>query len=63
MTQTNNSNVFISIFRQWLPKNKITLLGKDKKFDHLKLNEAKTTAQRESVKRAFNCARQPHCPE
>ena len=45
------------ISRQWLPRNKIALLGVDKRFDHQKLNEGKTTAQRKSVTRAYNTAR------
>ena len=49
--------------RQWLPKNKIALLGKDKKFDTLKLNEGKTTAQRKSVNRAYKCACDPSSPD
>jgi len=43
---------------QWLPRNKIALLGKDREFDSQKKNEGKTAALRKSVQKAYSRATQ-----
>jgi len=48
----------IFIYRQWLPRNKIALLGKDREFDSQKKNEGKTAALRKSVQKAYSRATQ-----
>ena len=48
----------IKIIRQWLPRNKIALLGKDKEFDSQKKMEGKTAALRKSVQKAYSRATQ-----
>ena len=45
-------------WRQWLPRNKIALLGKDKEFDSQKKMEGKTAALRKSVQKAYSRATQ-----
>ena len=45
-----------SCTRQWLPRNKIALLGKDKEFDSQKKMEGKTAALRKSVQKAYSRA-------
>jgi len=50
--------MLIFIYRQWLPRNKIALLGKDREFDSQKKNEGKTAALRKSVQKAYSRATQ-----
>ena len=56
--------IFVFLFdsnflhRQWLPRNKIALLGKDREFDSQKKNEGKTAALRKSVQKAYSRATQ-----
>lgn len=42
--------------RQWLPRNKLELLGEDKKLDQVKLTESRKPADRKAVRRAFKDA-------
>lgn len=48
--------VFFSYNRQWLPRNKLELLGEDKKLDQVKLTESRKPAERKAVQRAFKDA-------
>lgn len=41
---------------QWLPRNKLELLGEDKKFDQVKLAESRKPADRKAVRKAFKDA-------
>lgn len=47
---------FCFIFRQWLPRNKLELLGIDKEIDIKKLTECRKQADRKAVRKAYEDA-------